>query len=567
MKKRLLHLMMGCIISLTMQPALAKTIFPQNSSLTGSFAAYHSDTLQLTTDADGRIDLTLTSTGGTIVVVSLYAEDGTTSLGGFNTGAGPVSWSRDGLAAGNYIMKLTEYYENQPGSFALSNHLVVAPVVNDVEPDDDYLHAQTFAQNDVVHGHIFYFDYHHSDGYDWYKLKLNSDGMLKLTLTNNSNNGHIVSATLVDSSGNINNNFGGFNTASTNTFIKDGLAAGTYYIMITTYYQNGDYAAYTLADSLFIYKNAGDAEPNNAPYQATTLNTNATVTGHEGFANTKDNSDGADWYKLNYTGTGDLAVTFNQEPHLSDNKFAAVEYRLYKDTSQGSIYFTTLTTASSTANLNNLTPGMYWIQVNPSVNYLGFGSYSITDSFKIPLPVIPFVLLNFDVTRQDKNALLTWSVSNEPNSKGYEIEKSADGLNFTDLEFVNIQTSSGTVHSYSFTDPSILTGTSYYRLKQTDILGHTWYSPVVVLPYTKLEWTVSGNATTGTATVRLQLDKTSDVFIQIISARGSIITTMVKRNLLSGTYSYPLEFRNVAAGTYIIRTLINGQAYTKMIIK
>ena len=62
----------------------------------------------------------------------------------------------------------------------------------------------------------------------------------------------------------------GYTSGSAVVVNKDGLAAGTYYIRVNTYYTS-EWAPYTLSDSLFKPTQANDTEPNNSRAQALTL--------------------------------------------------------------------------------------------------------------------------------------------------------------------------------------------------------------------------------------------------------------------------------------------------------
>ncbi len=67
--------------------------------------------------------------------------------------------------------------------------------------------------------------------------------------------------------------------------------------------------------------------------------------------------------------------------------------------------------------------------------------------------------------------------------------------------------------------------------------------------------------------MQLQLDKASNVFVQVFSINGKIIQTINKGNIPEGTYSIPLNLRNAGSGMYVVRLVINNKAYSKKIIK
>jgi len=76
-------------------------------------------------------------------------------------------------------------------------------------------------------------------------------------------------------------------------------------------------------------------------------------------------------------------------------------------------------------------------------------------------------------------AYLTWSSSAEKNIANYEIEKSTDGVNFNPISSVNGKNI--TEAFYNFTDPEIIAGDTYYRIKMIDKDGTYKYSSIAKL--------------------------------------------------------------------------------------
>ncbi len=81
-------------------------------------------------------------------------------------------------------------------------------------------------------------------------------------------------------------------------------------------------------------------------------------------------------------------------------------------------------------------------------------------------------------------AQLSWKTLSEQNNKGFQVQRSVDGINFSTVGFVGSQAANGNsqaVINYSFTDAEAVSGTAYYRLQQTDIDGKTTLSNTVRL--------------------------------------------------------------------------------------
>ena len=122
--------------------------------------------------------------------------------------------------------------------------------------------------------------------------------------------------------------------------------------------------------------------------------------------------------------------------------------------------------------------------INNTVTRTGvttFATFTLGDML-FPLPV---TLVAFNATRSNDYALLTWTTATEESNKGFNIQVSADGLNFRTLAFVASQSpNSSTSLNYKYTDTENgKTGTRYYRLEQVDESGKTSYSPVRALSF------------------------------------------------------------------------------------
>jgi hypothetical protein len=83
----------------------------------------------------------------------------------------------------------------------------------------------------------------------------------------------------------------------------------------------------------------------------------------------------------------------------------------------------------------------------------------------------PVVLTSFDAERSGSSVTVNWKTEQEFNSKGFEIQRSSDNINFETVGFVSSQNSNSSVAQYySFTDNSNISGAnSYYRIKMIDL--------------------------------------------------------------------------------------------------
>ena len=561
-----------------------------NGSKTGHVGYYYNgirdttDWYKITTTADGLLRVYLTTARGSIysnnpldVNVTLYDNNGTSVLGGVEvfSGNNPASGTitTDGLEPGTYYVKVQPYSTNEFANYTISDSLLTPSIATDVEPNGTFATALTLPLNGSKTGHVGYYYNNSRDTSDWYKVTTTEDGLLRVFLTTArgsvySNNPLDVNVNLYDSNGT--SVLGGVEVFSGNNPASgimnvDRLAAGTYYVKVQPY-STSEFADYTLSDSLKTY-NPNDNEPDDSAYQATTLATNGGATGHVGFYyNGGVKTDMSDWFKINYTGTGDIKFVFNLLPHISDGALGDVFFRLYKDTAAAPVFSQEFyNRASNTFTISSLTLGDYWINIAPySSSPAYFTAYAFTDSFAAVLPV---TFINFDGVLQNDRAVLNWSTASEFNNKGFDVEKSMDGQVFNTIGFVKGNGNSSQVNNYAYIDNKVLSGHNYYRLKQIDIDGNSKYSSTIRLDFKNFDWKIFGDPVTSNSWLQLQLDHAANVSIQIISIDGKVLSTINKGNITEGTYSIPLNLGNAPSGVYVVKLIAGNQSFSKQVVK
>ena len=96
---------------------------------------------------------------------------------------------------------------------------------------------------------------------------------------------------------------------------------------------------------------------------------------------------------------------------------------------------------------------------------------------------LPVKLENFKAIKDGSSkARLERKVGIEDNVKGYEIERSGNGVNFTRIGFVP---ASG-ARNYNYTDDQIMSGQNFYRLKTVDKDGKYSYGYIVSVNASKV---------------------------------------------------------------------------------
>jgi hypothetical protein len=565
------------------------------------------DYWKITTNADGKLNLYLTSPGGVsgpYLEMYLYDKDGTTLINSQRFINTTSTLSTDGLAAGTYYVEINGNHTTDVGPYILSDSLFTTGYGNDAEPNNNASQAVNLPINNTTTGHIGYYYNNQRDTTDWWKINYTgTSGNLNLTFS------HLPH--LIDGSVNFVNFYvykdtsaspiyqATFHGETSDNINLTGLTQGYYYIEITQYNSN-DFEAYSITDSftqvnvaainllkLASHNTCGtdsltyDLSGSLAPYivrlylngvlydSLTTVSDSAVFPGlNDGNYYATVYGDGATDSAYGKTGiTQFLPVTpsglsaTNIGAHGATLNFT----NLSCETDYVIQYKVTGTSIYTTVDVSGIN-GAYALAGLVTNTMYTFRLASSDPTFTT-LSDLPVTLLNFDGVLQDTKALFSWSTSQEINNKGFEVEKSYDGQTFTGIGFVNGAGNSSVVNNYHYTDFKVQSGSNYYRLKQTDIDDNFNYSSIIRLDFKHFSWAIFGNPVTSNSWIQLQLTKTSNVAIQVFSIDGKIIKSINKGNMPGGTYSIPLNLGDAPAGIYIIRLLTDGGNFSKKLIK
>jgi len=185
---------------------------------------------------------------------------------------------------------------------------------------------------------------------------------------------------------------------------------------------------------------------------------------------------------------------------------------------------------------------------NPLANYQA--------NFTIVSSPVALTLLNFSGSYQNNSVELNWTDANELNTKGFEIDRSTDGQNFTATSFVNAKGNSGTT-SYSFADNNFPVATKlFYRLKIVADNGQYNYSYIIPITLNN-SGSFSVQLTKDNLSVYLNTAIGNNSFIRLTDLLGhSIIKQNINTLPAGSNISIPLQ-QSLLSGVYIV-TIYDG---------
>jgi len=175
--------------------------------------------------------------------------------------------------------------------------------------------------------------------------------------------------------------------------------------------------------------------------------------------------------------------------------------------------------------------------------------------FKAPAAPVPVTFVAISASRNtDRSIKVTWRVENEINIAHYEIERSADGIQFNGILSADVTNS----NSYNRNDLSPLAFDNYYRIKAVGINGEITYSAIVkVLPENwvpsisvvpnpvkgkQLQVRFTG-VKEGNYTLLLQNESGQRIYREVVNLGGSyeVRTIRLKKTVAAGAYFIKLQ--------------------------
>lgn len=196
----------------------------------------------------------------------------------------------------------------------------------------------------------------------------------------------------------------------------------------------------------------------------------------------------------------------------------------------------------------------------------------ITQLYNLYLTPLPVKLSSFTAVNKNNTIGLNWQTQYEQNSSHYNIQRSTDGTNFTDIARVAAAGNSNLLRNYSYND--ILNTalqsqkTVFYRLHSVDIDGKFAYSQVIAMHLGKKEMQllVSPNPAKDILQVQTNSSTGGNASLFITDATGRLLYQK-ELQLLQGTNSIPVNISLLKTGAYNVR-LVNGTvSYIKQFIK
>ncbi|WP_207497293.1 T9SS type A sorting domain-containing protein [Aridibaculum aurantiacum] len=176
---------------------------------------------------------------------------------------------------------------------------------------------------------------------------------------------------------------------------------------------------------------------------------------------------------------------------------------------------------------------------------------------------LPLHLVSFAGSYNGSKVNLQWRTQNEVNTATFEIEKSKDAVSFSTIGTVAAAGNSSS-RQYGFTEPELLQGKAYYRLKMIDIDGRFTYSQVISFSQSKSQAFVV-NPNPASSNIIINHPKAiAGASLQVVSLEGK---RLLNHTLTAGALQTSLYIGHLAPGIYLVVLNNGGERMTQRIIK
>jgi hypothetical protein len=163
---------------------------------------------------------------------------------------------------------------------------------------------------------------------------------------------------------------------------------------------------------------------------------------------------------------------------------------------------------------------------------------------------LPLKLTGFSAALENRQVRLLWNTTNEINTSRFEIERGKDGIHFSTIGTV-AAINNRADNRYRFTDPELVDGNRYYRLKMFDKDGTTGYSKIAIVNgRSEGSFSVFPNPAVNAVTVTYARITTSSK-LQLVAADGRILQLIT---LPAGSTQISIDVSSLTRGSYYFKT-------------
>ena len=184
--------------------------------------------------------------------------------------------------------------------------------------------------------------------------------------------------------------------------------------------------------------------------------------------------------------------------------------------------------------------------------------------------IIPVELTSFVGSAVNGTVVLNWNTATETNNSGFEIQRSSDRVNFSNITFVPGFGTTTEPRSYSYTDNLVNNGTYYYRLRQIDYNGAFAYSDIIEVDIASpIDFALSQNYPNPfnpSTVISYSIPQNSFVTLKVYDVLGNEVSTLVNEIKSAGKYEVRFDASELSNGVYFYTVNADNFTSTKKML-
>ena len=169
--------------------------------------------------------------------------------------------------------------------------------------------------------------------------------------------------------------------------------------------------------------------------------------------------------------------------------------------------------------------------------------------------VAPVKLSEFKGVKSGNTVLLNWKTATESNNKGFFVERSLNGTEWTSIQFVNGNGTTGNASEYAAVDKTPLKGTNLYRLNQVDMDNKHTYSQTVAVKFGEsngLGFSYYPNPAKSNLRVNIESIENVVASLNLVNADGKMLKSLSLSKMQSNSI-VNMDIATLAPGVYYLQ--------------
>ncbi len=203
-----------------------------------------------------------------------------------------------------------------------------------------------------------------------------------------------------------------------------------------------------------------------------------------------------------------------------------------------------------------------------------------------PIPDPAFIgnveLVSFAASLKKSDVTLSWALSGENHISEYVIERTENGVDYSEIARLDYIESKKSLNKYKTTDKTSISGITYsYRLNAVDTEGNIRSlstTGIATNPSRKKvnyflendEFALEAsypNPFNPSFTVPFTISRAQDIDIKLYDMSGKIVANIANGYHSAGNYKISVDCNHLSSGVYLLRTLVNeNQSTQKMLL-